>query len=341
MQVLGAVLEPGERASGSLKVGQRASGSAIGIPWFAIRGLDDGPLLWLTGVVHGDELAAPFVMERVYRGLDVQRLRGTVFMTPVGNPAALDGRSKLSPYDFLDMDQQFPGDATGQLSQRTAHAIMKVFELQPDYVLSFHTLATPYDAIVYTNFRSMPGVAPDVEGRARSLALAFGADLTCRIDVTQTRREIPGNITGSIDSVALQSGIPAIMVELGGGGRLDLDAVDRGVTGVRNVLNFANMLEGHAQLPPRQTVVTKRAFIYSNDAGLFAANVTVGELLRRGDSLGTILNLGTLEAEDVEPFNEDSIVIAVRRDPLAHSGDRLALLATGWDTVENVPVQSE
>jgi len=275
------------------------------------------------------------VIERLLRELDPERLLGSLVMTPVSNPMSFDGRSKVNPYDNLDMDQQFPGNAAGQMSQRTASALMEILALTPDYLLSLHTLATPYEAMVYTNYRAMPTTDPEVEANARALAMAFGADLVCRLDVTRSEREIPGNITGSIDSLALESGIPAIMVELGGGGRYDEEAVNRGVRGVLNILRYSGMLEGQPTLPRHQLLVADRNFVYSDDAGLFVAKARAGDKLLAGEPLGTMLDIITLEERPVAFSQEDLFVIAIRRDPLTHTGDRLALVATAWEEVSN------
>jgi predicted deacylase len=79
--------------------------------------------------------------------------------------------------------------------------------------------------------------------------------------------------------------------------------------------------------------VTRRAHRLAKAGGLFEPKVLPGTAVNAGGSIGSIRNLFGDVIEDIA-VEADSWVIAVRRDPVVHSGDRVAFLATEWSDID-------
>lgn len=111
------------KVRGKLKVRELASGSKISIPVIIINGNSKGPVLWLNGGVHGDELNGIFAIRQLVTELKLEQVNGILICTLVCNPLAFQGRSKVSPLDNLDLDQQFPGNIDGLILQRIGYIL--------------------------------------------------------------------------------------------------------------------------------------------------------------------------------------------------------------------------
>lgn len=66
MEIFGLSVQKGKKAHQQILVGELPNGSPIYIPLMVIQGRQNGPALWMSGAVHGDELNGLFAMRNVY-----------------------------------------------------------------------------------------------------------------------------------------------------------------------------------------------------------------------------------------------------------------------------------
>ena len=215
LKVGSASAEKGSKGQGFLKVGELSCHSKIVIPVLIVNGKENGPVLWINGGVHGDELNVFMAARRTAAALDPGKLKGALVCTPICNPLATQWRQKLNPYDYLDLDQQFPGDANGLISQRVAYHLFREIKDKANYLINFHTAATPYTAPPYTVYKVVPGAKPEVSQEAEKLARSFGVYGNCRVDISTAKGELPGGLGGALDVNCALNGIRAFMAEVG------------------------------------------------------------------------------------------------------------------------------
>jgi len=317
-----------ERSAGSLPVGSMASGAAVALPWVAVRGARPGRTLWLHGQVHGDEINGIVAALRFVRSLDPAAMSGNVVVTPTGNPQAMDSRRKRNPYDELDLDQTYPGNAGGLISERLAHALFSEVRGVADVLINLHTMNPLFDAPPYAVYKVHPGSSV-TEDQVLAAMGPFFPTLSCRMDVGG-KGELPGNIAGALDYQCLAAGICAFMLELGSGSRLqpaNVELAERGFLGL--ALQMGILPGPQAASAATQRTVSKRGWITARDGGLFVPRVKAGDLVRAGESIGDLLGLdGSLQA--VEAFTRDGVLIGLRSDPVVHTGERLAFVAWEW-----------
>src|SRR5262249_26317311 len=72
-------------ATGVLRTGDLPDGEPITIPVMILKGESDGPVLWLHGCVHGDELCGAYIIHELMRSLDAKKLTGAVVALPILN----------------------------------------------------------------------------------------------------------------------------------------------------------------------------------------------------------------------------------------------------------------
>ncbi len=326
-----AQAEKGNVGHGHLKVGELALGSEILIPVLIVRGSEDGPTLWINGAVHGDEINGFMAVRNLAARLDPNILKGTLVATPLSNPLAVQWRNKINPYDFLDLDQQFPGNAAGQYSQRTAHVLFSEIREKANYLISFHTVATSFTAEPYTVFKTSSSMGASVAETVKGMALAFGVRANCRVNLDTATGEIPGGVAGAIDVSCSLNGIPAIMAEVGSGGKFEAENIATAEAGLVNVMRHLGMLEGEPERPKEQLLITKRAFLYCNRGGFLVMDTKPGAIVPKGGLIGRTIDLFE-ELERLEA-EQDAYVIMSRTNPVVHTGDRAAFLGLEWQGV--------
>ncbi|WP_332816000.1 M14 family metallopeptidase [Ramlibacter sp.] len=305
---------------------------SVDLPYVAVRGAERGKTLWINGQVHGDEINGMIASLRFARALDAKKLRGNVVVTPTANPHALDARRKRNPYDELDLDQTFPGSGRGLISERLSHALFAQIREVADMLVSLHTMNPLFDSKLYCVYKVHPDSGVSEQDQLKALSV-FNPNVACRQNVTGAG-ELPGNIAGGIDYQALATRIPAFMVELGGGSRYESHNVEAAVLGFRRLaaqLGILPALEGD-EAPASVRRVTKRNWVTFEKGGLFTPEIEAGATVEAGTVIGRTTNLF---GEQIESFEAEvpSVVFGLRRDPVVHTGERAAFVATEWDSV--------
>src|SRR5690606_25385311 len=102
-------MHPQEVRKGMIDIGYTASGQPLGIPYVLLRGETVNPCLWINAAVHGHESPGPAAVVNFLNRLKGMKLRGSLIVTPVATPTAIDSKMKVSPYDGVDLDDSFPG----------------------------------------------------------------------------------------------------------------------------------------------------------------------------------------------------------------------------------------
>ena len=323
----------GSRGQGFIKVGELSVHSEILIPVLIVNGKESGPVLWINGGVHGDEINVFMAVRRLAAELDPGKLKGALVCTPTCNPLATQWRQKLNPYDYLDLDQQFPGDPQGLISQRVAYHLFREIKDKANYLINFHTAATPYMAPPYTVYKVVPGVKPGLNQEVEKLARAFGLYGNCRVDISTAKGELPGGMSGALDVNCDMQGIPAFMAEVGSGGKFEEENIAVSQRGIRNVMKTLKMIPGEIEAPREQITVTKRRFLYCNKGGFLQLKVKPGAVLAKGDPVAEVIDLfSTVETLEAQ---EKTYVIQVRVNPVVHTGDRVIFLASEWEPVKS------
>ena len=75
-----------------LPVARLPTQTLISLPVTVLHGQKDGPCLWLSAAIHGDELNGIGLIHRLLSELNPQELSGTVVAVPVVNHVMDPGR---------------------------------------------------------------------------------------------------------------------------------------------------------------------------------------------------------------------------------------------------------
>ena len=214
----------GQRAIVDLELPKLNSHTHLSMPVHVVHGKKDGPCLFVSAAVHGDELNGVEIIRRLLEVKALSRLAGTLVAVPVVNVYGLIHQSRYLP-DRRDLNRSFPGSAAGSLAGRVAHLFIDKIVRHCTHGIDLHT-----GAIHRTNLPQIRANLDDQE--TERLARAFGVPVL----LNATLRD------GSLREAASELGIPMLLYEAGEGLRFDEVCIRAGLLGVLNVMRALAML---------------------------------------------------------------------------------------------------
>lgn len=307
----GSILEPGELRRYMAPLGTRSDGSPLGVPIIGVMGMRPGPVLGIIAGIHGDEYEGPEAVRLLCDEIDPAQLSGGIICTPEANVTAYEAFDRTSWIDHMDLNRSFPGRRDGFLTQRVAATLVSDIIEQADFMMDLHSAGLTLDLVPYIGFNSTPGPTGEA---SFEMAKAFG------LPVLYGSTPFP-NVTRL---EAAQRNIPAILVEVGGEGRCQPDKVALMKRGLENVLRHLGMLDGDAVGLPKSYLVVQAPpegeFTNAPTGGFLRSRVRVGQRVRAGELLGTIVNVYGDELARIEA-RLDGLLLSCRTIPVIRTGE--------------------
>lgn len=303
-------IKPGEFKEIKINIARLPSHTLIDTPIYVSRSMKDGPVLALIAGMHGDELNGMEVVRRILdQGLHKVK-RGTVVCMPVINVYGFLNYSREVP-DGKDVNRSFPGRRNGSLASRVAYYLMHDVIPFIDCGIDFHT-----GGAMRSNYPQVRAVLRDDTNL--ELANAFCAPFT--ID-TSFR-------PNSLRKEASRKGKKIIVYEGGESLRFDPQAIEEGVAGTLRLMKHLNMIDTAPEPKEQNRLIWNTAWIRAKHAGLFQPNIQCGQLVHRGEWVGTITDPFGEFKEEVKA-SETGYVISLNNGPVINAGD--ALMHLGMD----------
>jgi predicted deacylase len=299
----------GRSATGEIPIARLVTGTRISLPVQVIHGRADGPTVWLSAAVHGDEINGVEIIRRVARSLDARKMSGTVIAVPIVNVHGFLNGDRYLP-DRRDLNRSFPGSPTGSLAARIANLFMTEIVSRCDVGIDLHTGSD--------HRTNLPQIRADLDdARTRELADAFAPPLMLHAKVRD----------GSLRGAATESGSTVLLYEGGEALRFDGEALAIGVAGIRRVLTELGMIVDD-EADPRQIPVESRrsSWVRARRSGILLIDCGLGEVVRRGQLLGVIHDSVGKRLARVTALH-DGVVIGSVQQPLVNQGDALIHIA--------------
>lgn len=301
------------------------TGAGEGVPVAVANGVAEGPTLWVTGAVHGDEVTATAVcQDTVHEGLPAL-LSGRVVSVPVMNPAGLRRTTRRSYYDDEDPNRLFPDAAyaTGDVGpsetvdgprppSQQALICRRLFELfadDADALLDMHTATVdshPFvirDRVLYGRGVRDRETALTLADELGALAGAAGLPVVAEYPPAEYLDE---NLHRSTSGAALNAaGIPALTVELGTHSVVDGRLHRQGVAVACRVMAHLGMVTDASEVfpdacgplpaaiePPVEGPVRRYVgpHVPPGAAGVVRHEVSAGDVVAEGDVVARVLD---------------------------------------------------
>jgi len=292
-----------------LPVARIPSGNWMTLPIHVLHGSADGPVIWISSAIHGDELNGVAIIRELLSKISPKKLSGTLLAVPIVNGFGVMEGSRFLP-DGRDLNRSFPGSPRGSLAGRLANLFFTHVATKGDLGIDLHTGSGGRD--------NLPQIRCDLDNEiTRRFARAFAAPLTLHSRLRD----------GSLREAARTHGIPTLLFEAGEANRFSADAIQYGVEGLQRVLFHAGMIQSAPTPKQDERLLSRKSrWIRTRQSGFCSIQVALGQRVKEGAVLARVQS--PMEKRDSlvrAPF--DSLVISVTRKALVYRGDAAIHLA--------------
>ena len=281
LALLGMEVPAGSARRLSWSANEIFEGISTPTPVLAVNGAEPGPVLCLTGAVHGDELNGIEIVRRVIHNLDPEKLRGAVIGVPIVNLHGFRRASRYLP-DRRDLNRYFPGNPRGSSAARIAYSFFNEVVIHCHALVDLHT-----GSFHRTNL-------PQIRADARHPAVV---NLTHGFDSMVVLHSPPAE--GTLRRAATAAGIPAVTMEAGEPMRLQPEEVELGVKGIESLLNTLGMIRKLRFWGEPQPVYYESTWVRSDHGGLLMTSVVLGQQVSQGESLATVTDPITNQSREL------------------------------------------
>ena len=280
------------------------------IPVFIRRGKKDGPTLFVSAAIHGDELNGVEIISRLLKSNSIRTIRGTLIAVPFVNPYGVLNQSRYLP-DRRDLNRSFPGSKRGSLASRVAHQFFHEIVRKCDYGIDLHT-----GAIHRSNLPQIRADLTDTE--TLEMAKAFNVPVILNSDLRD----------GSLREAAVEDGIRILLYEAGEALRFDEMSIKAGVRGIINVMRHIKMLPARTtQKKTSPYIANDSSWVRAPESGFVMHYKDLGDMVDEGDILASIKSpFGDILARIVA--KEPGIIIGKQNIPLVHEGEAVYHIAS-------------
>lgn len=310
LEIGGISIRPGDSQKIDLPAGRLYTDAALSIPVYVKRGRQDGPTLFLSAAIHGDELNGIEIIQRIIHSPKLRRLRGTLIAVPMVNVYGVINHSRYLP-DRRDLNRSFPGSKKGSLAGRMANLFLEEIVSKCDYGIDFHT-----GAIHRSN---LPQIRANLDDeKTAAMARAFGVPVLLNSNQPD----------GSLREAAATLGVSILLYEAGEALRYDELSIRAGERGTINVMRHLGMLPKSRSKKTVIEPVTARTsrWARATDSGFVQLHKELGDRVQSGELLATIRDPYGNVLNEVRTAYE-GIIIGKQNIPLAQEGEAMYHIA--------------
>lgn len=308
--ICNTTLQAGEQVALALPTPDFYSFAPMHIPLHIIHGKKAGPILLVTGMLHGDEINGVAIVQKLLHFMESRKLAGTLIAVPVVNVYGLISQQRYLP-DRRDLEGNFPGSPSGSYAARYAHFFIEEIFSKATHCISLHS-GERY-------FQKHPQIVTNLKRKeARLLAKVFKAPLVIHSDSNY----------GFLWQMDEEKGIPTLLYQTGEGMRLDYAGINLGVRGIIKVMQNLGMIQSYTKSFPQNPLeIEETSWIRSPSSGLCRLFYKLGSFVKKGSEVASISDpFGTDQRFTLSsPF--DGIIIEQNNAPLTHEGEPVVKIA--------------
>ena len=271
--------------------------SQIELPMITIESMKNGPIVWITACIHGDEIGSTVTVHEIFKRICRKGLlKGKIYTFPLMNPLGFEKSSRKINEE--DLNRSFPGDKNGSLAERIAkNTLDTIMNTKPSLVIDLHN--DWRKSIPYALIDQIPNLTnKKVYENTRILSRKIGFPVI--LDTDDTKKTITYNL--------LTKNIPALTLELGESYVVNEKNVENGVKAIWNVLSHLKMVKNRNEklnyIIPKEVKgkIMKYSQKSSNKNGIIRFMAKPNDIVKKGQPIAKIYNsfgelLETLNSE--------------------------------------------
>ena len=137
-EINGRTVKPGEKTTVNIPIARLHTHTEMTMPVHVINGKKEGPILFVSAAIHGDEILGVEIIHRLVNSKRLRRMRGILLAVPVVNVFGFIEHSRYLP-DRRDLNRFFPGSDRGSLASRLASIFMHEVVERSTHGIDLHT----------------------------------------------------------------------------------------------------------------------------------------------------------------------------------------------------------
>ncbi len=308
----GFKVAPGEHRSIEIPLSELYSHSPVSMPVYVINGKRDGPVLFVSAAIHGDEINGVEIIRRLLLQKNIYRIKGALIAVPVVNVYGFITQSRYLP-DRRDLNRSFPGSEKGSMAARLAYTFMHEVVKQCSHGIDLHTGAQGRE--------NLPQIRAKVNSdkETEEMARAFGAPVIINAELRD----------GSLRESVADDGIPVLLYEAGEALRFNELSIRAGVTGITRVMRYLGMLPASRKKTSAVSeplVANNTLWVRAPQSGILRSLVALGSQVKKKEVIGWVSDpLG--KHQQAVLANVSGIVIGRTNLPLVNEGEALFHIA--------------
>jgi hypothetical protein len=310
-------IQRGTKVRINIDMGRMHDFTDLKMPIEVVSGIKDGPTLFVSSTIHGDEINGIEIVRRLLDYVEIDKICGTLIAIPIVNIFGFNDHSRYLP-DRRDLNRCFPGIKNGSLASQLAYKFMQEIVLKSDYGIDIHS-----GSFHRSNY---PQVRTNIDEEINlELAKVFNAPAIINSNLRD----------GSLRSAGMQANIPIILYEAGEILRFDENATKTGLNGILNVMEKIGMIAKAPQDDAKKIFIAlSSSWLRASQSGIFISNIKLGDMVQKGQIIGSISNPFGDNKIEIR-VNEDGMVIGLTMMPLVNKGDALLHIASQKNQTSN------
>tara|TARA_R100001143_G_scaffold63591_1_gene73007 strand:+ start:30087 stop:31046 length:960 start_codon:yes stop_codon:yes gene_type:complete len=315
IQIGGEKIRRGEDRHLYLRIAKLPTHTNIDLPVRVIRSEKPGPVLLLTGGLHGDEINGIEIVRRMLARNMLVPEKGSIIAIPLMNIYGFIQNVRGVP-DGKDINRSFPGSKTGSLAKLVAYTIMNEIIPKIDYGIDFHTGGA--SRANYPQIRCVLNLEKNIE-----LARAFAPPVILHSPL----------IDQSFRKAAFRKKKHILVYETGESLRYDEYGIKIAIEGTQRVMCYLGMKNNIPKTEGKTDIFQGSVWARAPLAGLFTSKIKNGDEVKKRQILGVITDPFGTDVDSIKS-RYDGRVIGINYNPVVHKGDAIMHIAINKQNYE-------
>jgi len=255
--------------------------------------------------------------------IDIEKLNGTLIVIPIANTASFYTRTPfVNPQDQKNLNNAFPGNAEGTITEQLAHYITANIIPVSDVLLDVHGGDACEDLIPFVCYYNNTQ-KPNQTELAKKLSENSGFEYVISYPYTISDTD-PAKYTFK---QAVQDGKTALSIECGKLGNVQEENVSLILKGIYNMLATMNMYENGSGPHPNVVYRNSQSYVKSKVQGIFFSKYKAGDTVKKDAIVGhTTDEFGKILEEYKAP--KDGIILYKLATPPININDTVMCISS-------------
>lgn len=253
-----------------------------------MRGAFPGKTLVITAGVHGAEYVGIQAVHEFIKNIHPEKLHGSIIAAPLINTSGFyHGAKQIVMEDGENLNRCFPGNKNGTFTRQMAFVLEKYLYPCANFLADLHGGDMNESMAPLVFFPVTAGKSVETCSRAAASILSV-------------KYQVRSAAQNGLYSYAAQCGIPALLIERGGGGRWNRHEVSSCLRNIYELLDFLDILplsdknrQQEQVQPPVE--ICRTCYEEAPQCGFWYTSKCPGDTVSPGECLGQLFDAyGTL-----------------------------------------------